>query len=103
MKIAVVSTDGVTVNDHFGKASRFLIHEMSESGPKLVEERACEPLSTGDPDHPFDEVKFSQIMAALEGCKKVFMTRIGDMPAAKLREKGVEPILYEGPIASLPM
>ena len=29
-RIAVVSTDGKTVNDHFGKAERFLIYDVDD-------------------------------------------------------------------------
>ena len=32
MKIGIVSTDGKNVNDHFGKAERFLIYEAGTAG-----------------------------------------------------------------------
>lgn len=100
-RYAVVSTDGVTVDEHFGLATRFLIYDM-EDAPVLVEERETDTLSTGDPDHPFDGDKFARIAALLKDCGRVYVTRIGDTPAARLTEMGVEPVIYAGAITDIP-
>jgi predicted Fe-Mo cluster-binding NifX family protein len=99
-RIAVVSKDGINVNDHFGLASRFLIYDCSDT-INLVEERPTEPLSVGDPRHPFDPQKFGRILGLLKDCTKVYATKIGETPAARLRESGIEPVIYEGPIANI--
>ena len=59
-RIAVVSTDGLHVNDHFGKANRFLIYESADP-TALVEERPAEPLCVDDPNHAFDQDKLDWI------------------------------------------
>ncbi|MFZ5995656.1 MAG: NifB/NifX family molybdenum-iron cluster-binding protein [Thermodesulfobacteriota bacterium] len=100
-RIAVVSTDGVSVNDHFGRAKRFLIYDLNDK-LTLVEERPVESLFVGDPDHPFDPERFGRIAAQLKDCAKVYITKIGETPAAKLREMGIEPVVYEGSIAETP-
>lgn len=101
MQVAVVSTDGVNVNEHFGKADRFFIYEINPSGRLLMATRQTEPLSTGDRRHPFDQERFDKVAAALAGCKKVFCTRIGDRPAEELQKLGIEPEIYKGPIAGI--
>ena len=99
-RIAAVSTDGLNVDDHFGKAQRFLIYDLDDQ-LTFVEERSTESLSVGDPGHAFDADKFKRILSMLKDCSKVYITQIGEIPAAKLKESGVEPVVYSGPIASI--
>ena len=99
-RIAVVSTDGINVDDHFGKASRFLIYDLDDQ-MRWIEERPTEALSVEDPDHPFDPEKFFRIATLLKDCCKVYVTRIGEVPAAKLKELGVEPVIYNGAIVDI--
>jgi hypothetical protein len=99
-RIAVVSTDGIRVDDHFGKAKRFLIFDVDEQ-MTLREERRTEPLSVDDPEHAFDDDKFSRIAGLLKDCRKVYMTKIGEIPSIKLKELGVEPVIYDGTIADI--
>ncbi|MEW6381218.1 MAG: NifB/NifX family molybdenum-iron cluster-binding protein [bacterium] len=101
-RVAVVSKDGVNVNDHFGQASRFLIYDCGDTTLSLVEERSVEPLSVGDPHHPFDPEKFGRIADLLKDCTKVYVTKIGEVPAKKLQEYNIQPIIYAGPIATIP-
>ena len=99
-RIAVVSSDGVTVDEHFGKADHFLIYDLDDQ-MALVEKRKTETLSVGDPDHRFDTDKFDRISAILGDCSKIYMTKIGDVPAAKLNALGIEPVVYAGNIADI--
>lgn len=100
-RIAVVSTDGVNVNDHFGKAARFLVYDMEDT-LNLIEERPTEMLSVGDPNHPFDADKFKRVTDVIKDCCQIYVTRIGDGPAAKLKDMGIEPVTYNGPIDQIP-
>ncbi len=100
LRIAVVSTDGTNVNDHFGKAKRFLIYDCNDK-ITFVEERSTETYSVGDPNHHFDAEKFGRIAALLKDCSKIYVTQIGEVPASKLKELGIEPVIYEGPIANI--
>ena len=101
MKIAIVTTDGVNVNDHFGKAERFLVYESRDGRMEQIGERQTVPLSTGNPEHPFDPERFSKIASSIADCKRVYVTKIGDMPATKLKALGIEPVIYEGPIKDI--
>ena len=100
-RIAVVSTDGVHVNDHFGMAQRFLIFDMDPK-PTLVAERPTEKLSVGDPNHPFDADKFKRVTDAIKDCSRVYVTRIGEGPAGKLEKMGIEAVVFDGPIDNIP-
>ncbi|MEW6520593.1 MAG: NifB/NifX family molybdenum-iron cluster-binding protein [Thermodesulfobacteriota bacterium] len=101
MKIGIVSTDGKNVNDHFGKAERFLIYEAGTAAPASITERKISPLSTGDKSHQFDAARFTAVAKALEGCQRVYCTRIGDRPRQELEKRGIMPIIYEGPIVAI--
>jgi len=98
MRFAVASTDGANVDTHFGKAERFLVFDLDEQ-LKLIEIRPSERLSVDDPNHPFDPDKFGRVVTLLKDCSRVYVARIGDMPAAKLKEMGIAPVVYSGPIA----
>lgn len=99
-RIAAVSTDGLNVDDHFGKAQRFLIYDFDDQ-LTFVEERSTESLSVGDPAHAFDADKFNRILSMLKDCSRVYITQIGEIPAAKLKESGIEPVVYSGAIAAI--
>ena len=101
MRIAVASKDGQQVDEHFGKASRFLLYETSEAGSRFVEERRCVPLSSGDPDHAFDLARFQAVLKALAGCRRVYVSRIGQRPAEELALLGIEPVVCTGAIAAI--
>lgn len=101
MRIAVVSTDGINVDEHFGRAQRFLIYDRDD-GLTMVEDRPTGTLSVGDPDHPFDAQRFQDVASQLKDCNRVYVTRIGAGPAARLKQLGIEPVIYQGPIAHIP-
>jgi len=101
MKIAIVSTDKKTVNEHFGKAESFLICEMTEHKIEILEERPVAPYASGNPNHPFEPDKLEKALTALSGCQKIYCTQIGDKPAGELLKAGIEPVVYEGSIADI--
>jgi len=102
MKIAVATTDGVTVNEHFGRATRFLIYDTAPTGLIHVDTVEVTPLSVNDPKHPFDPERFGAIAEKLSGCRQVFCTKIGDRPAKELADRNIEVVVYEGAINAIP-
>ncbi len=102
-RIAVVSTDGIHVDGHFGKADRFLIFDIKETELAFVETRSSTPLSVNDPEHTFDAKRFESVYHVIQDCQKVFVTQIGDKPASKLRDQKTEPVLFSGPISNIPI
>lgn len=100
MRIAAATTDGINVDEHFGKADKFSIYDVDDR-ISWVEDRPTETLSVGDPDHSFDAEKFKRIASLLKDCTKVYVAKIGEMPAAKLKEMGIQPVVFQGSIAKL--
>ena len=97
IKVAVATTDGKQVNEHFGKSEHFAIFELGEETTH-IEDRACEKLSTGDPSHAFDPSKFNKIADTLKDCQKVYVTEIGKVPEAELKARGLEVVRCNCPI-----
>jgi len=101
MQIAIASTDGDTVNEHFGKAERFLIYDCTEARLTLLGIQPVVPLSPGDPQPPFDPERMAATIAALKGCARVYCTRIGERPQQELERAGIALVVTTGPIADL--
>ncbi len=101
MKIAIATTDGVIVNEHFGKAKKFFIYEVTGTTINYLIERGVEPYAAGQKDHTFDKVRFLEVAKVLEDCEKVFITKIGDKPADALKALGIEPVVYLGAIRDI--
>ena len=101
MKIAVATTNGTEVNEHFGRTDKFQIYVITSDGPVKVEEVTVRPMTTGDKNHPFDGDRFQAIAVALKGCERVYVTKIGERPAAELKKTGMEPVIFEGKINSI--
>lgn len=97
MKIAFATTDGINVDEHFGRAGMFAIYELTADGYKLIELRrfadgrdAAIEESKGMAEIHDDMVQSK--VAKLADCKIVFLTEIGGPSAARLVKKGLMPI-----------
>lgn len=101
MRIAVATTDGKNVNEHFGKAEQFHIFDLGSTGPNFVESRPVTALSVGDKDHDFDEARFNAIREKISDCSRVYVVKIGEKPASELRRHGILPVLYHAGIESI--
>lgn len=97
IKVAVATTDGKQVNEHFGKAESFAIYTVDQTVTH-IEDRSCEKLSTGDPQHAFDDAKFNRIADTINDCSKVYVADIGAVPEAELKARGLEVIRCQCPI-----
>ena len=91
MKVAVISTDGKVINQHFGKASRFYIFEVGGGKIQFLEVRECTPLC-GSADYGNPEEVLNKTISVISDCKTLLCARIGSRPQEELRRKGIEPI-----------
>lgn len=97
MKIAFATTDELTVNEHFGRAGKFVIYDMSEDKYEYAETRVfaegrdTEIESTKD-DVQVHENKVDAKVNRLSDCKIVYFTEIGGPAAARLIKKGMMPV-----------
>ena len=101
MQIAIASTDGETVNEHFGKTDRFLIYDLTDARLALLKVSTVTPLSIDDPKHAFNPDRMAKTIAALKGCERVYCARIGDRPREELEKAGIELVVGTGPITGI--
>lgn len=105
VKVAFATTDGVNVDEHFGRSGLFAVYEISARGYELVENRKfAEGKDKAVEDTKGNEVEHDNIMRnkvdRLSDCKIIFFTNIGSPSAARLVNKGLMPVKVKkvGPI-----
>ena len=101
MLIAIASTDGETVNAHFGRADRFLIYDIAPGSRSMMSIRKVEPLSTGERNHSFDQQRIDAVVEAIKDCRMVYCTKIGERPRQELEKYGITAIIGNMDIQSI--
>lgn len=108
MKVAFSTTDGAHVDEHFGRAGRFVVYEMNRDGFRRLDDlffdetmRMPEGHSDGSgpgsgPTH--DDV-VSRRIERLAECNVVYVTMIGAPSAARLVQRGIMPVKVKEPVA----
>ncbi len=89
LRLAVASREGQAISEHFGHARRFLVYEVTPEHCQLLETRDVEHYCLGN---AANSPALSGILAAVSDCQAVFVAKIGDSPAEKLRAIGVQPV-----------
>ncbi|QIB67967.1 hypothetical protein Ami103574_00980 [Aminipila butyrica] len=91
-KIAIASTDGKVVNEHFGRAQHFHIFEIGKGGYRHLESRTVSACchSQGHNHEAFDKVA-----KALRDCRAIIVAKIGEGASTYLESKGF--LVFEAP------
>jgi len=84
IRIAVASRDGKFVNEHFGRAERFLIFDLKG---KFLEERVSERVCQNG-EH--DESSFEKTAKLLSDCKAIVVSKIGYGASSYMESRGFE-------------
>ncbi|MBQ8176353.1 MAG: dinitrogenase iron-molybdenum cofactor biosynthesis protein [Oscillospiraceae bacterium] len=86
-RVAVATSDGISVNEHFGKAKFFRIYEFDDSEYQYIGIRdavaACQHRRT------HNETDFDRVISLLSDCCALFVQKIGEGAAAYLISKNV--------------
>jgi nitrogen fixation protein NifX len=92
MKVAFTSSDGRTIDQHFGEASGYFIWEI---GPA-----SAEPLGTVSPlvTEGDEEDRTAARARAVAGCAIVYTVQIGGPAAAKLVARRIHPMKTGAPV-----
>lgn len=86
-KVAVASSDGKVINEHFGRSQQFLIFEITDDDKwSFVELRENIP-PCGQGEH--NENDMQRTVNLLSDCKKVLVSRIGLGAEQALKLKGI--------------
>ena len=86
-RVAVASTDGKYVNEHFGRAKQFLVFEIDTGGYQFVELRQNTPSCGYE---GADESGHARTIDLLADCKAVLVARIGPGAEAVLQAHGLK-------------
>lgn len=90
MKVAVVSSDGKVINQHFGNASRFLIFEVDCGEIQFIEDRETTPLC-GSAYNGNKNDSLCRIICLIKDCEALLCARIGRKPREELIKNGIKP------------
>lgn len=85
MKVAFASSDGVTIDSHFGSAGAFHVWEIKPA-------EAHFEVAIGVDSDSEQEDKIASRIDLLQGCKIVYSMQIGGPAAAKLVARKIHPM-----------
>ncbi|MEW6720571.1 MAG: NifB/NifX family molybdenum-iron cluster-binding protein [Thermodesulfobacteriota bacterium] len=88
-RFAVASSNGYSVDTHFGHAAEFLVYDAAPDGIRFVERRAVDKYCPGEEACDRAEARLPRILAAIADCRGVLAIRIGDAPRRTLEARGV--------------
>ena len=97
-RIAIASTNGVVVDQHFGHADRFLIIEIDGDKYKYVCTRGTQRVCQG---HYHQESSFEKAIDVLSDVHALIVAKIGQAPSQYFESCGLA--VYEAPFPILPL
>jgi len=89
--MAVATSGGGVINQHFGHAKEFLVYEASVDGVRFISHRKTDLYCGGDDTCGEGESILAQTIRALEGCETVLCSKIGYEPWEMLEDAGIIP------------
>lgn len=93
-RVAVASSDGIVVNQHFGRAGTFYIYKIDEAaGYSLLEVREVTPVCHGG---SHDDEALHNNVNKLADCKYILVSRIGMGAANMMEQSGITPMELPG-------
>jgi predicted Fe-Mo cluster-binding NifX family protein len=97
VKIALASSDGKFIDLHFGKCARFRIIEFNllTKDYKEIQIRNAERLCAQG-GHTHENLR--NTTALLSDCKYIITARIGIWIVSELKQNGIEPVEFFGPV-----
>lgn len=103
MKVAFATTDGISVNEHFGRAGMFVIYELNSSGHSLLEvRRFSEGRDTAvEQTKGMGRLHDEQVenkVDRISDCRIIYLTEIGGPSAARLARRGIMPVKVKEPV-----
>ena len=95
-KVAIASTEGETVNQHYGKAEKFYIYSIDDQvGYDLEEERHVQPVCM-DGAHEISRMEKSVLN--FTDCRYIVVSRLGAAASATLAAAGITAMELPGSI-----
>lgn len=93
-KVAAASSDGIVINQHFGRADTFYIYEVAGAGKyRFLEIRTVTPVCHGG-NHSDKEL--CENISRFKDCKYILVSRIGMGAANMVEQSGITPMELPG-------
>lgn len=89
--MAVATSGGGMINQHFGHATEFLIYEASSQGVRFIQHRKVDQYCIGNDTCGEKESALAGSIRSLSGCEVVLCSKIGFEPWGLLEEAGIQP------------
>lgn len=89
--MAVATSGGGVINQHFGHAREFLIYEASMEGVRFISHRKADQYCEGDVSCGDGESVLARTIKTLDGCEAVLCSKIGFEPWDLLEQAGIIP------------
>jgi len=89
--MAVATSGGGVINQHFGHAREFLVYEASPLGVRFIGHRKTDLYCSGNDNCGDGESVLARIIRTLQGCEAVLCSKIGFEPWSQLEQAGITP------------
>lgn len=89
--MAVATSGGGVINQHFGHAKEFLIYEASPADVRFISHRKVELYCEGGDSCGDGETVLQKTIRTLSGCEAVLCSKIGYEPWEQLEQAGIVP------------
>ena len=108
MKIAVVTDDGKTISQHFGRARYYIVYDVqsgevkgSEVRSKAAHHSGEEPHQHGEGGHrgPEADAKHSSMLSNISDCEALIARGMGWGAFEAIRATGVKPFITDLEVA----
>ena len=93
--VAVASSDDISVNEHFGRAKRFIIYEFEAGEWKRIDSRDNQPACAG---HEHNDDLLERTAELIADCRAVVISQIGSTATDLLLGRRILPFMLSGPI-----
>jgi len=97
-RMAVASSDGKNVDQHFGQAREFLLYDMEEGKLTMAGKVQTDPFLEESMFGEKHRSKIERMVAALKGVDIVITSGFGERAEAEMRARGMQPYLKEGSV-----
>ncbi len=89
--MAIATTGGGVINQHFGHATEFLIYEASSDGVRFIGHRKVDLYCSGVDTCGYAEITLEIIIKILSDCEAILCSKIGFEPWGSLERAGIQP------------
>ena len=94
-KIAVASTDGKVVNEHFGRCRAYLVFRVDDE-QKTFQFESIRNIDPPCKEGEHEMQQFDLVLQALSDCRAVLTCRIGAVAERYITECGLRALEYGG-------